>query len=164
MGRNLFSSLAIKDNLKVAFLEKNSTNPNKYLVTITVWALAQLFCLMLITRSKSGYMTNFSQKMPLSNYQPWPMMNQKISSIFRFYIPRMYDFCQNWRWPLQLLLKRSLSRCEKASRYPFHLTYHKLAQQARCSAVTLIMRGRRIEDQTHSQIAFILIFRVPTVY
>ena len=68
MGRNLFSSLAIKDNLKVAFLEKNSTNPNKYLVTITVWALAQLFCLMLITRSKSGYMTNFSQKMPLSNY------------------------------------------------------------------------------------------------
>ena len=111
MGRNLFSSLAIKDNLKVAFLEKNSTNPNKYLVTITVWALAQLFCLMLITRSKSGYMTNFSQKMPLSNYQPWPMMNQKISSIFRFYIPRMYDFCQNWRWPLQLLLKRSLSRC-----------------------------------------------------
>ena len=68
MGRNLFSSLAIKDNLKVAFLEKNSSNPNKYLVTITVWALAQLFCLMLITRSKSGYMTRFSQKMPLSNY------------------------------------------------------------------------------------------------
>ena len=59
MGRNLFLSLAIKDNLKVAFLEKNSTNPNKYLVTITVWALAQLFCLMLITRSKSVYMTNF---------------------------------------------------------------------------------------------------------
>ena len=26
MGRNLFSSLAIKDNLKVAFLEKNSNN------------------------------------------------------------------------------------------------------------------------------------------
>ena len=68
MGRNLFSSLAIKDNLKVAFSEKNSTNPKIYLVTITVWALAQLFCLMLITRSKSGYMTNFSQKMPLSNY------------------------------------------------------------------------------------------------
>ena len=68
MGRNSFSSLAIKNNLKVAFWEKNSTNPNKYLVTITVWALAQLFCLMLITRSKSGYMTNFSQKMPLSNY------------------------------------------------------------------------------------------------
>ena len=54
MGRNLFSSLAIKDNLKVACLEKNSTNPKIYLVTITVWALAQLFCLMLITRSKSG--------------------------------------------------------------------------------------------------------------
>ena len=68
MGRNLFSSLAIKDKLKVAFLEKNSKNPKIYLVTITVWALAQLFCLMLITRSKSGYMTNFSQKMPLSNY------------------------------------------------------------------------------------------------
>ena len=57
-------------------------------------------------------MTKFSQKMPLSNYQPWPMMNQKISSIFRFCIPRMYDFCQNWRWLLQLLLKRSLSRCD----------------------------------------------------
>ena len=41
MGRNLFSSLAIKDSLKVAFLEKNSTNPNKYLVTITVCAQAE---------------------------------------------------------------------------------------------------------------------------
>ena len=68
MGRNLFSSLAIRDNLKVAILEKNSTNPKIYLATITVWALAQLFCLMLITRSKSGYMTNFPQKMPLSSY------------------------------------------------------------------------------------------------
>ena len=38
-------------------------------------------------------------------------MNQKISSIFRFYISRMNDFCKNWRWPLQLLLKKSLSRC-----------------------------------------------------
>ena len=27
MGRNLFSSLGIKDNLKVAYLEKNSSNP-----------------------------------------------------------------------------------------------------------------------------------------
>ena len=32
MGRNLFSSLAIKDNLKVAFLEKNSNNPSICLV------------------------------------------------------------------------------------------------------------------------------------
>ena len=35
MGRNLFSSLAIKDNLKVAYLEKNSNNPNIYLVTVS---------------------------------------------------------------------------------------------------------------------------------
>ena len=33
MGRNLFSSLAIKDNLKVAYLEKNSSNPKICLVT-----------------------------------------------------------------------------------------------------------------------------------
>ena len=33
MGRNLFSSLAIKDNLKVAYLEKNSNNPKICLVT-----------------------------------------------------------------------------------------------------------------------------------
>ena len=33
MGRNLFSSLDIRDNLKVAYLEKNSNNPNIYLVT-----------------------------------------------------------------------------------------------------------------------------------
>ena len=32
MGRNLFSSLAIKDNLKVAFLEKKSNNPSICLV------------------------------------------------------------------------------------------------------------------------------------
>ena len=37
MGRNLFSSLDIRDNFKVAFLEKNSNNPKIYLVTITVW-------------------------------------------------------------------------------------------------------------------------------
>ena len=33
MDRNLFSSLAIKDNLKVAYLEKNSNNPKICLVT-----------------------------------------------------------------------------------------------------------------------------------
>ena len=53
MGRNLFSSLAIKDNLKVAFLEKKSTNPNKYLVTITVWAPKS----MRFSPEKSGYYT-----------------------------------------------------------------------------------------------------------
>ena len=37
MGRNLFSSLDIRDNFKVAYLEKNSNNPKIYLVTITVW-------------------------------------------------------------------------------------------------------------------------------
>jgi hypothetical protein len=37
MGRNLFSSLDIRDNFKVAFLEKNSNNPKIYRVTITVW-------------------------------------------------------------------------------------------------------------------------------
>ena len=37
MGRNLFSSLDIRDNFKVAFLEKKSNNPKIYLVTITVW-------------------------------------------------------------------------------------------------------------------------------
>ena len=33
MGRNLFSSLDIRDNLKVAFLGKKSTNPSINLVT-----------------------------------------------------------------------------------------------------------------------------------
>ena len=68
MGRNLFSSLDIRDNFKVAFLEKKSINPKIHLVTITVWALAQFICLMLITRSKKGYLTKIFQKMPLTNY------------------------------------------------------------------------------------------------
>ena len=41
----------------------------------------------------NSYLTKFSKKMTLSNYLWCPMMNKKISSIFTFYISRMYDFC-----------------------------------------------------------------------
>ena len=80
-----------RDNFKVAFLEKKSNNPKIYLVTITVWALAQFICLMLITRSKSGYLTKFSQKVPLSNYQPCPMMNH-----FFPFLHSAYQKCMNF--------------------------------------------------------------------
>ena len=44
MGRNLFSSLAIKDNLKVAYLEKNSNNPKKCLVTGSAFFDLSILC------------------------------------------------------------------------------------------------------------------------
>ena len=187
MGRNLFSSLAIKDNLKVAFLEKNSNNLSICLVIgsgfselsilwncTTVlgtgcvrnlsWALwaslsvnlaltscvelravwkffvadctcslcpplssIDIFLSIVVTKwaadsrklcwfnlsfwlpdikiAQLSFENKFFQKMPLSNYLWWPMMNQKNSSIFRIYISKLYDFCQNWRWLLQLLLE-----------------------------------------------------------
>ena len=37
MGINLFPSLDIRDNFKVAYLKTNSNNPKIYLITVTVW-------------------------------------------------------------------------------------------------------------------------------
>ena len=72
MGRNLFSSLDIRDNFKVAFLEKKfkqSKNLSGNYHCLGHWQCNKLSqSLMLITRSKSGYLTKFAQKMPLSNY------------------------------------------------------------------------------------------------
>ena len=87
MGRNLFSSLDIRDYFKVAYLEKKikqSKNLSKSADPVTVyqqsknlsgnyhclgvWQCNKLSqSLILITRSKSGYLKKFAQKMPLSN-------------------------------------------------------------------------------------------------
>ena len=37
MGIDLFPSLDIRDNFKVAYLKTNSNNPKIYLITVTVW-------------------------------------------------------------------------------------------------------------------------------
>ena len=89
MDRNFFSSLDNRDiTSKWLICKKKSNNPKIYLVTITVWALAHFIGLMLITRSKSGYLTKFSQKVPLSNYQPCPMMNH--------FFPFLHSACMNF--------------------------------------------------------------------
>ena len=78
MGRNLFSSLAIKDNLKVAFLEKNSTNPNKYLVTSSVTTIKKKFEPVCI-------LSNIDTPQPKSCYFTFPSILKKIPGwTFRF--------------------------------------------------------------------------------
>ena len=72
MGRNLFSLLDIRDNFKVAYLEKKikqSKNLSGNYHCLAHWQCNKLSqSLILITRCKSGYLTKFVQKMPLSNY------------------------------------------------------------------------------------------------
>ena len=59
MGRNLFSSLAIKDNLKVAFLEKNSNNPKIYLVTMTAFHWDEAKNLSLMSNDENKFLPIF---------------------------------------------------------------------------------------------------------
>ena len=96
MGRNLFSSLDIRDNFKVAYLEKNSNNPKIYLVTITVWGTGSVINWVNLSYWLPDLKVDIWQNLPkkchfqiISYVQWWT----NFFSIFAFCKSRMYEFC-----------------------------------------------------------------------